>query len=425
MSKKTKKEMEPWGKLVSLNKKVPSLTLSQRSTSIGRAGTNHLQIQDAKISKKHCVITFRKKKKKENEEGPEEYTIKLTDTSVNGVYVNSQLLGTKKSIELKHGYEITFLKPRQQGRSIPKYRFFFHDLKLVKPVRGESDLANKYEICWDLDEGGYGKVVLATHKETQETVAIKSIPKGKFYDPKQEGWQSQKVKYVNEINVLKDLRHPNIIELKEVFDTEDELFLVMEYVDGGDLFYRISDKERYEEDEARELFKNLLETLKFLHDKGYVHRDLKPDNILLASKESDTDIKLCDFGFARLVPESGQISTKVGTINYRAPETLTQGTFGKECDLWSCGVILYILVSGTMPFHNQKDIPIHKQILTATFDFPEELFDETSLAVKNLIRRLIQVDIKKRITTDQALEHPWITGNPEKISDEMEGIEKD
>ncbi|KAJ6231530.1 serine/threonine-protein kinase fhke-related [Anaeramoeba flamelloides] len=422
LKKKKEKQQEDqvYGKLISLNRGISSVTITKPKTTIGRSSTNTLQINHPKISKKHFVISFKQRKKKNSEEL--DYTFKLTDTSSNGVFVNSGLVGKNNTVDLKHGYEITLLNPRQMGRPIPTHRFFFHDLRLVKPLKGVSGLATKYTFCWDLDEGGYGKVSLATHNETYETVAIKIIPKNKFYDPKKEGWQSQKVKYVNEINVLKDLRHPNIIELKEVYDTEENLYLVMEYVEGGDLFYRISDKHKYQEDEARELFKNILETIKFLHDKGYVHRDLKPDNILLLNKESDTDIKLCDFGFARLIPESGEISTKVGTINYRAPETLTVGSFGKECDLWSCGVILYILLSGLMPFHQKRKTPLHQQILWAQYNFPEDVFKNISLAGKNLIRRLIQINPEHRLTAEEALEHPWITGEFEKIKDEMQGI---
>ncbi|KAJ3452153.1 serine/threonine-protein kinase fhke-related [Anaeramoeba flamelloides] len=412
---------QPFGKLISLNIKIKSLLLTKKITTIGRSSSNDIQIHDAKISKKHCIIQFKEKKIQDKKT---KYFIKIIDNSSNGVFVNSRLIGTKKSVELKHGYEITFVKPRQNGRPIPQYRFFFHDLKLVKEVENKNEIQKNYQFCWELDEGGYGKVFLATRNETFETVAIKTIPKDKFYDPKKEGWQSQKVKYVNEINILKDLQHPNIIKLEEVYDTENTLYLVMEYVDGGDLFYRISDKQKYAEDEARELFKNLLETIKYLHGKGIVHRDLKPDNILLSNKESDTDIKVCDFGFARTVSESGLVSTKVGTNNYRAPETLTKGSFGKECDLWSCGVILYILLSGLMPFHNKKRIPLHQQILWASYSFPEDVFEKISPAAINLIRKLIQVNPEKRLTAEQALNHPWILNQSEQITDPMEGIEQ-
>eukprot|EP00003_Mantamonas_plastica_P032449 TRINITY_DN880_c2_g1_i2.p2 TRINITY_DN880_c2_g1~~TRINITY_DN880_c2_g1_i2.p2 ORF type:complete len:192 (-),score=69.35 TRINITY_DN880_c2_g1_i2:19-594(-) len=164
-----------------------------------------------------------------------------------------------------------------------------------------------------------------------------------------------------EVDILKRLDHPGIIRYVDFDDSDPEfLYLVIEYVSGGDLFDRLESKQKYTEDEARELLGNLLEALYYLHTNECCHRDLKPENILMASKHDDTQIKLTDFGLAKVLGANTVMTTVCGTPQYVAPEVIENMSgsehhaYGVKCDLWSCGVILYVLLSGIPPFYDRK-----------------------------------------------------------------------
>ncbi|KAJ5071090.1 serine/threonine-protein kinase fhke-related [Anaeramoeba ignava] len=154
-----------------------------------------------------------------------------------------------------------------------------------------------------------------------------------------------------------------------------------------------------------------------------------PENIMLVNSKDDTSIKICDFGLSRFTSEKEKMSTFVGTLQYLAPEIIVQlypesiaKGYTKACDLWSCGIILYVLLSGYIPFTSLKQTMIMKQILEGDIDFPPDIFSNVSIAARNLIRRMLTVDPLHRITAEEALQHPWILGQSEKIKDEMQDV---
>ncbi|KAJ3448957.1 ovarian-specific serine/threonine-protein kinase lok-related [Anaeramoeba flamelloides] len=416
--RKPKKEKKPWGKLISLTNGIDDLELIRPRYRVGRGNICAISINDEKISKFHCELSIFRDRKNKTKEGEIKTSMWIKDTSTNGVYVNSQPVGKNQKRELFHFDEITLIQPKVNGSAFPKYRFIIHDVKGSPPLSCESELLEHYKVISPIQEGIYGRIYLGVDLKNDEKVAIKQVPKNKFYNNTKEkiSLSSEKILNYNEILVLQQLKHKSIIELKNVIQTDNTVYIIMEYLSSGDLFNKIKEKQFYEENDARILFKNLIESIIYLHNKNIVHRDLKPENILISNPNSDTDITICDFGIAKSIQEGEEMETRIGTIHYRAPETFTGGgKYTNSCDLWSAGVILYILLSGEMPFHEKRNLALHKQIIRGDFDFSPERFTNISKAAKNLIRRLIRIEPELRLTAKQTLEHPWVIEKPELI----------
>uniref|UniRef100_A0A663MWV2 Calcium/calmodulin-dependent protein kinase type IV n=2 Tax=Telluraves TaxID=3073808 RepID=A0A663MWV2_ATHCN len=214
-----------------------------------------------------------------------------------------------------------------------------------------------------------------------------------------------------EIGVLLRLSHPNIIKLKEIFETPTEISLVLELVTGGELFDRIVEKGYYSERDAADAVKQILEAVAYLHANGIVHRDLKPENLLYATPAPDAPLKIADFGLSKIVEDQVTMKTVCGTPGYCAPEILRGCAYGPEVDMWSLGIITYILLCGFEPFYDERgDQYMFKRILNCEYDFVSPWWDDVSLNAKDLVKKLIVLDPKKRLTTLQALQHPWVTG---------------
>lgn len=219
-----------------------------------------------------------------------------------------------------------------------------------------------------------------------------------------------------EITILQVLGdHPNIVTL---FDVDESLpgciRLVMELCEGGELYDRIQQKQYYPEMEAKACCRALLDAVAFIHSKGIMHRDLKPENILLASKVSNTDVKISDFGLAKVsrdyprrLPRSNSIC---GSDFYLAPEVIKQEEYGREIDIWAIGVISYVLLSGSLPFFHQVLHKLYRQIVERDLSFPEQAWKTVSKGALDFILRLLQVRAGDRFTAEQALNHPWLRG---------------
>lgn len=215
-----------------------------------------------------------------------------------------------------------------------------------------------------------------------------------------------------ETTILKGSDSPYIIKMYGIYHEPKEqmFYIVTEYVSGGELFERIIQKEYYNENDARKLTYTIAQALKYCHDRGVVHRDLKPENILLLSMEDDNSIKVADFGFAKQYDTSTDdaLVTSCGTPGYVAPEILNGKKYGTEVDMWSFGVIIYILLSGYPPFHHENQKQLFALIRNAKFQFEDEYWSPISAEAKDLISKLLVVDIKNRLTIDQLLDHPWV-----------------
>ncbi|KAJ4826462.1 CBL-interacting serine/threonine-protein kinase 25 [Turnera subulata] len=258
-------------------------------------------------------------------------------------------------------------------------------------------LFGKYEVGRLLGKGTFAKVYYGKHLLTGESVAIKVISKDQV---KKEGMMGQ---IQREISVMRLVRHPNIVELKEVMATKTKIFFVMEYVRGGELFAKVA-RGKFKEDSARKYFQQLISAVDFCHSRGVYHRDLKPENLLLDENE---DLKISDFGLSALpeqLRQDGLLHTQCGTPAYVAPEVLRKkGYDGSKADIWSCGVILYVLLAGFLPFQDENVMKMYSKVFKADFEFPPWF----SMEAKRLVSRLLVADPNRRITIPAITRVHW------------------
>lgn len=259
-------------------------------------------------------------------------------------------------------------------------------------------LFGKYEMGRLLGKGTFAKVYYGRNLMTHESVAIKVILKDRV---KKEGLLEQ---IRREISVMGLVRHPHIVELKEVMATKSKVYFVMEYVNGGELFVKLSQQGKLTEGGARKYFQQLLSAVDFCHSRGVSHRDLKPENLLL---DENGNLKVSDFGLSAL-PEQlridGLLHTRCGTPAYVAPEVLRKrGYDGAKADIWSCGVVLFVLLAGTLPFRADNVMKLYRKIFKAEFEFPPWFSSEAM----EMVSKVLVVDPEKRVSMAEIMESPW------------------
>lgn len=279
-----------------------------------------------------------------------------------------------------------------------------------------ADVEKHYDIGRVIGDGNFAVVKECKHRETKQAYAMKIIDKSKL--------KGKEDIVDSEILIIRSLSHPNIVKLHEVYETEAEIYLIMEYVQGGDLFDAIIESVKFPEPDAAVMITDLCKALVHMHDKKIVHRDLKPENLLVhRNEDKSTTLKLADFGLAKHVVRP--IFTVCGTPTYVAPEILSEKGYGLEVDMWAAGVILYILLCGFPPFRSPErdQDELFNIIQQGQFEFLAPYWDNISDAAKDLVRHLLVVDPKKRYTAHQVLQHPWIerAGHPSTVSPQKEG----
>ena len=267
---------------------------------------------------------------------------------------------------------------------------------------GSRGLRDIYDCTKKLGKGGYGKVFQVKNKSTNKLYACKKLSKLNIKNLQ---------KLQNEIEVLMKMDHPNIVKLYEVFESDNSLYLIMEECYGGELFdrilHRINTNNMYTEREACLLMKQIIGAIEYCHNNGIAHRDLKPENLLYLKEgsEEDNPLKIADFGLSQSINLKKMLTSKVGTSYYVPPEILA-GNYTEKCDIWSAGIILYILLSGEPPFNGPNDETIFARIKTYKYEFPEQKWSKISVEAKDLLTKmLIQED--KRLSASQVLQHPW------------------
>jgi len=257
-----------------------------------------------------------------------------------------------------------------------------------------------YEFEEILGEGAFSSVVLATKNDSKKQYAIKLIDKSKIID------EIQRQRVDREIAILKTCNHPNIVKLVDVFESDDEISMVMELMHGGDLFDRIASKGVFTEEEARDAMYSIISAVDYLHDRSLVHRDIKPENLLYSMKDGHSLLKLSDFGLSKQSNDAEGLETPCGTIAYTAPEITHNKLYRKGVDIWSCGCILYFMLFGRPPFYSDSEEEIYEMVSEGSWVYPDKPF--VSDAAKELIGYMLEKDPGRRLTAKQALTHPWV-----------------
>ena len=248
-----------------------------------------------------------------------------------------------------------------------------------------------------IGKGAFGKVNLGLHILSGKIVAIKSFNKKKLKD------ENSKKKIYNEINLMKNLKHNSIVKILETIETQNYILIIMENVSGGDLLTYVKKRTKLNEKTSKFIYKQLITSLQYIHSKKIIHRDIKLDNILI---DLNNNIKLCDFGVGKIYNNiNDKFTDQCGTPAYIAPEILLNKSYnGPPVDIWSSGVVLYAMLSGTVPFKSNNIKDLHNIIINGSY----KKIDFVSNDANNLIQKLLQVNPQKRISIQEILNHPWI-----------------
>lgn len=278
-----------------------------------------------------------------------------------------------------------------------------------------SKFSDKYEMGEKLGAGHYAEVFLCRNRGTGTLHAVKVVDKSKT-TTKQQG------DFLGEVAILRELNHAHCLRMDGHFDEGSRVFVVLELIQGGELFQKICKEKHFTEKKAAGMMHDILSGIAYLHKKGIIHRDLKPENLLLTSKDDNASIKIVDFGFAEKCGDENKLTKCCGTPLYIAPEVLNAGLFktgppyGLAADMWSIGVILYVLLCGYPPFRAKTQNDQFKKVVAGKFDFPEhKVWGNISAEAKDLITKLIVPEPSKRLTAEQALNHPWMKTNADVV----------
>ncbi|KAI9490966.1 kinase-like domain-containing protein [Zychaea mexicana] len=258
----------------------------------------------------------------------------------------------------------------------------------------------RYEKICTLGKGNFGKVYLARDCTTGQEVAVKVVDKTSI----KSGDQRQHALNEKEIceGFAQRLDHKNIVHVYEVFADHENIYVAMEYVEGGELFEKIKQRHRLEEPLAKRWFREIVEAVDYIHKNGIVHRDLKPENVLIDKYQK---IRICDFGFGKFCERQQVLNTYCGSPFYAAPEMVTATPYrGPPVDMWSCGVILFAMLAGTLPFQGDDMPQLFRRINTGAYTMPQHISQEAA----DLISRLLCKSAKGRISAEECLKHPWL-----------------
>ncbi|CAH8587890.1 unnamed protein product [Schistosoma margrebowiei] len=393
-----------WGRLLPLDSRFPSIDLINESYTFGRGDDCSFRFvldmfdgssQFTTVSKLHFKIVL--------ESTSNNPLVFIHDLSSNGTFVNGSKIGRGKKQPLNNNDEISV--------SLKHLKCFIFSESSSARALYPAEVTDKYTVSKHIGRGAYGEVRLIFDKEYCEKYAMKIVQKKHFSLASKFGKPSTS-SIASEVDILTRLNHPCIIQIYDVIDTTEAMYMVLELVEGGELFNRIVDLGQLNESDSKFFFLQMVIAVKYLHDHGITHRDLKPENILLTSKANRCLIKVTDFGVSKLVDEGTMLRTFCGTPDYLAPEVLKTagcGTYTCVIDVWSLGVILYICLVGYPPFTKQRqDFDLETQIINGLYDFPKMFWHGISEEAINLIKHMLVVNPINRSSIYDVLEDPWL-----------------
>jgi len=396
-----------WGKLYPLRYSLRPIDLKDKVFKIGRGNLNNHVLNSSEapqdfldvVSKVHFIL--------ERQDGG---SVIICDKSTNGTFINDKKVGKGKSRLIQHDDTIKMAER-------PCYLFATSERSY--DGKFPASLKSKYFISRELGKGACGVVRLAFKRETGGRCAIKCINKAKLLN------MGSTTSVVQEAELQQRAsKHPCIIRLFDMIETDEDLFLVLEYAEGGELFDFVRNKkEPFTETEAKCYFYQILSAIKFMHSIDIAHRDLKLENILLCptgGKDDEFLVKISDLGLSKSYDQS-MLRSFVGTPQYLAPEVLVSKvrntSYNNKIDMWSLGVILYILLSRYQPFRPERPDgkELLKQIIDCDYNLTAPPWNSVSESAKDLIRKLLSYDPTKRLSAEEAFNHPWIADDTEVV----------
>ncbi|XP_066151765.1 ovarian-specific serine/threonine-protein kinase Lok-like isoform X2 [Euwallacea fornicatus] len=393
----------PWGRLVTCKNFLKNVDLIQKF-SFGRGESCSVLVNN-----KNCpydkVINGISKIHFEIQKSDEDQLVFITDCSKNGTYVNGKKLGYHNKKILKNKDHIAV-----SNSSYNIYIYLSHNVQEADeflPV----ELANRFASITQLGRGSCGEVRLVKDRDTFRKYAVKKIV---LTESASElvNKLNHPTKVRNEIEILSRLQHPCVIAMYDYINIERSVYLILEYMEGGELTQRIRDAPM-REDVVKFYFYQMIAATQYLHSQNIIHRDLKPENILLRDRREETLLKITDFGLSKITEQS-VATTMCGTMRYVAPEVISaslrdSGEYGDMVDVWSLGVILYFMTSQEVPFNGFDNQTIARQILSGKYNLTDGIWsDRDKIFVKDLVRRMLQLRPAERIRINHVFRHDWI-----------------
>ncbi|CAG9333554.1 unnamed protein product [Blepharisma stoltei] len=326
------------------------------------------------------------------------------ELSIKDEFENHEEPPTGESKKSQSPFAIVFDEPQTPSEPIPLYKrksSLKFSLRRLISVWHEA-ITESYDIKERLGKGGCGEVWKVLHKPTGMERAMKSITKDAFSDNNEPD--------INEVNVLKELDHPNIIKIYDIIVSTRKYFIIMELSTGGDLNDFILKNDQLSEQDISKWMYNILSGISYLHSKNVIHMDIKPDNIMFQDDAPDSLLKIIDFGMSIIKSSPNQPRLGNGSIDYKAPEVF-DGSHSAKADVWSCGVLLYWLLSrGNLPFHGKNHGMTINIIKNEDVIFPSDQWNWVTDGAKDLIRKMLTKDPDKRISAKDAFDHKWVQG---------------
>lgn len=287
------------------------------------------------------------------------------------------------------------VSPTPKISHLPTFNISAGDFVKAKTTK----FRDEYIVKDQLGQGAFGEVRKVIHKASGLVRAAKILRKDALDS-------NETSKLISEVQILTSLDHPHIMKIYEMFEDKNKYYIVAEFLEGGELFDRIIENDHFSEKDAASIMKQLLSAVAYCHKHNIVHRDLKPENLVYESKKKEANLKVIDFGTAKAFKQNQVMNETYGTAYYIAPEILNQN-YTEKCDVWSCGVIMYILLSGTPPFPGRDDKEILRKVKLGKYGFDDPVWLNVSEDAKKLIKKMMELDQTKRPNAQQALDDPW------------------
>ncbi|XP_026177571.1 serine/threonine-protein kinase Chk2 isoform X2 [Mastacembelus armatus] len=390
-------EPQPWGRLLPMARGFRSHDCIEDQYLFGRGSKCNYVLDDPDDRGSNKFRIYSKKHFRIYRDGSEVF---VEDYSNNGTFVDGILIGKGKKLPLVNNAVLALAEQRNKV-------FVFIDLMFDDQSTLPKELQEKYLLTRRIGTGVCGEVRLAFERSNCKKFAVKIINKKNFQS---EGTATRNAK--TEIEILQRVDHPCLIKTEDFYQTDDSYYIVLELMEGGELFHKVKSQQQLNESIAKLYFYQMLRAVQYLHSNGIIHRDLKPENVLLSSQDDVCLIKVTDFNQSRILEEAVLMRTLCGTPSYLAPEVFTHASttgYGLAVDAWSLGVLLFVCLGGYPPFHESFGRQsITDQIIRGEFTMVQSKWKHVSDQAKDVVRKLLVVDPSKRMTIDEALLHPWL-----------------